>query len=132
MPLVAAEQFVRSLTNQGYFDILSRALRDKVHRNDGRRRNWFLQTFYDFRQRSFELASIELYRHMSSAQKRSCLRCVGQLIVFEGFSITDGVRRPGAALLIHQRQEQTRIKPAAEKYSDRDITQQMAPDCGLV
>src|SRR6266516_553018 len=45
--LVTPEQFIRSLTNEGNFHILSCALGDKIHRDDGRSRDWFFQTFHD-------------------------------------------------------------------------------------
>ena len=125
MPLVAAEQFVRSLADQGYFDILPRALRDKIHRDDGRSRNRFFQTFHDLWKRSFKFGLVKLHRHMPSAQKGGCLRCIGQLVIFEALSVADGVCRPRAALLIHQRQEQARVKAAAEKDSDRHVAEQM-------
>ena len=83
MPFVSAEQLVRPLTDQGNFDILPRALRDEVHRDDGGRRNRFFQTFHDSRKRSFKLGLIELYSDMPSAKKSGGLLCIGQFVVFE-------------------------------------------------
>src|ERR1700730_15334889 len=101
MPFVAAEQFIRSLADQSHLDILSRALRDKIHRDDGRSRNWLFQTFHDFWKRWFEFGPVKLYRHMASAQKSGCLPCIGQLVVFKGLSVPYGVGRPRAALFVH-------------------------------
>src|SRR5438552_5548279 len=106
MPFVASEQFVRSLTDQGYFDIPSRALRDEIHRDDGGSRDWLFQTFHDLWKRSFEFGPVKLDRHMARAQKSGCLLCIGQLVILEGFSVPYGVGRPRAALFVHQRQEQ--------------------------
>src|SRR6267378_1636170 len=73
MPLVAAKQFVRSLANEGNFNILSRALRDEIHRDDGRCCNWFFKAFHDLWKRSFEFGLIKLHRYVPGAEKRSSL-----------------------------------------------------------
>src|SRR5437773_252235 len=101
MPFVAAEQFVRPLADQSHLDILSRALRDEIHRDNGRSRNWLLETFHDFWKRSFKFGPVELYRHVASAQKSGRLLCIGQLVVFEGLAVTYRVCRPRAALFVH-------------------------------
>src|SRR5712692_5417569 len=113
MPFVTAEEFVRPLTDQRDFDILARASRDEIHRNNGRSCNGLLQTFHDLWKRSFEFGPVKLYRDMTSTQKSGRLLCIGQLVVFEGLSITYRVSWPGTALFIHQRQEQARVKSAA-------------------
>src|SRR6266446_1274057 len=105
MPFVAAEQFVRSLTDQRDFDILARTSRDEIHRNNRRSRDWLLQTFHDLWKRSFEFDPVKLYRDVASAQKSGRLLCIGQFVIGESFAIAYGVGRPGAALFVHQRQE---------------------------
>src|SRR6266478_3401432 len=122
MPFIAAEQFVGSLTDQSHFDILSRALRDEVHRNDGRSRDWLFQALYDFWQGALKFPLVEPYRDVPRSQNRSCFRCICELIVLKRFSVTDGVRWPGPTLLVHQREKQTGIKPPAKKYSYWDVT----------
>src|SRR6266704_1896109 len=106
MPFVAAEQFVGPLTDQRHLNIVSRALRDEIHRDDGRRRNWLFQTFHDLWKRSFEFGPVKPDRDVASAQKRGCLLRVSQLIIFKRFAVAYGVGWPGAALFVHQRQEQ--------------------------
>ena len=101
MPFVSAKQFIWPLTYQGNLHILSRPLRDEIHRNDGRSRNGFLQTLHDPWQRSFKLGSVELYHHMPGAKKRGRLRCVGQLVVLKCLAVTYCVSGPGAALFVH-------------------------------
>src|SRR6266403_605191 len=119
MPFVAAEQLVRSLADQSHLDILARALRDEIHRDDGGSRDWLFQTFHDLWKRSFEFGLVKLHRHMASSQKSGCLLGIRQLVIFESLAVTDSVCWPRAALFIHQRQEKARIKPPAEKNSDR-------------
>src|SRR5438477_517458 len=101
MPFVATEQFVRPLADQSHLDILSRALRDEIHRDNGRSRNWLLETFHDLWKRSFKFGSVKLDRHMASAQKSGRLPCIGQLVIGESFAVTYGVGRPRAALFVH-------------------------------
>src|SRR5205814_4935496 len=101
MPFVAAEQFVRPLADQSHLDILSRALRNEVHRDNRRGCNRLLETFHDLWKRSFEFGSVKLDRHMASAQKNGRLLCIRQLVVFEGLSVPYGVGRPRAALFVH-------------------------------
>src|SRR5258708_26585429 len=105
MPFVAAEQFVRSLTDQGNLHVLARALRDEVHRDNRRSRDWLFQTFHDLWKRSFEFGPVKLYRHMASAQKNGRLLCIRQLVVFEALSVAHRIGRPRAAFFVHQRQE---------------------------
>src|SRR5438093_13297873 len=106
MPFVAAEQFVRSLADQGNLHVLARALRDEIHRDDGGSRDWLFQTFHDLWKRSFEFGPVKLDRHMAGAQKGGRLLCIRQLVVFERFAVAYGVGWPGTALFVHQRQEQ--------------------------
>ena len=95
MPFVAAEQFVRPLADQRNFHILPCPLGNEVHRNNGRCRDRLLQTFHDFRQRSFELGLVKLYRHMPGAQKSRRFRGIRQLVIFEALSVTYRVGWPG-------------------------------------
>ena len=125
MPFVAAEQFVRPLSDQGHFNVLSRALRDEIHRDNGGSRNWFLETFHDLWKRSFKFGPIEPYWDVASAQKSGRLFCIGQLVVFERLSVTYRVCGPGTALFIHQRQEQSRVESAAQKDSDWHVAKKM-------
>ena len=110
MPFIATEQLVRPLTNQSHFDILSRALRNEVHGNDGRSCDWLFQALYDFGQGALEFSLVELYCDVPRSQNRSCFRCICELVVLKRFSITYGVGWPGPALLIHKGEEQTGIK----------------------
>ena len=66
---------------------------------------------------------------MPGAQHGSSFCSVGQLVVPEAFSVTDGVCWPWTTLLIHQREKQTGIKTAAQKYPHRHIAKQVALDC---
>src|SRR6266853_4562449 len=129
VPFVAAEQFVRSLADQSHLDVLSRALRDEIHRDDGGSRDWLFQTFHDLWKRSFEFGPVKLYRHMASAQKNGCLLCIRQLVIFESLAVTHSVCGPRAALFIHQRQEKARIKPPAEENPDRYVAEEVTFDC---
>src|SRR4029450_2084959 len=101
MPGVTAEQFVRPLTDQCNFHILSRALRDEIHGNYGRSCNWFFQACHDLWKRSFEFGPVEFYRLVVSTQKRGCFLRISQLVVCEACSITYRVGRPGTTLFIH-------------------------------
>ena len=71
-------------------------------------------------------APVKLDRYMPRAEESGCFGRVRQLVIFERLSVADGVSRPGPALFVHQRQEQARVKPAAKKYSNRNIAQEMA------
>src|ERR1700730_2601266 len=114
MPFVSAKKLIRALTNQGNFDVLPRALRNKIHRDNGRSCDRLFQEFHNLGQRSLKFSLLKSYRHMPSAQKGSSFRCISDLVVFESLPVPNGVRRPGSALLIHQSQEQTRIETAAQ------------------
>ena len=126
MPFVATEQFIRPLTNQGNLDILSRALRDEVHRNNRRSCDRFFETFHDLWKRAFEFGLIKLHRYVLGAKKGGSLGRISQLIISECLAIADRVCGPGTALLIHQSQEQARVEAAAQKYSDWHIAQKVA------
>ena len=58
---------------------------------------------------------------MTGAQKRGRLGRVGQFIIFKSLSVSDGICGPFSAMLVHQRQQQPGVKPAAQKYSNRNI-----------
>ena len=58
--VVAAEQFVRPLADQGDLHVLPRALADEVHRHDRRRGDRLLQDRHDPRQRALERVAAEL------------------------------------------------------------------------
>ena len=107
MPLISTKQLVGALADKRYLDILSGALRDKVHGDNRRRGNGFLQTFDNLGQRLLELVAIKFYGHMPCAEHCRGFCSVRQLIIVKGFSVTDRVRRPRAVLLVHERQEQS-------------------------
>src|SRR5207244_9540566 len=132
MPLISTKQLVGTLADKRYLDILSCALRDKVHGDNRRRGNGFLQTFDNLGQRLLELVAIKFYGHMPCAEHCRGFCSVRQLIISEGFSVTDRVRRPRPALLIDQRKKQPGVETTAKKYPYRHIAQQVATDCDLV
>ena len=76
VPLITAEQFIWALADERNFDILAGPLRNKIHRNNGRSCDWFLQAFYDTCERLFEFASVELHRDVTSSQGSRRLRCI--------------------------------------------------------
>src|SRR5262249_17264607 len=91
---VTAKELVWALTDEGNFDILACALRDKIHRNNRRSCDWFFQAFYDPRQRLLEVALVEPHGYVLGPKKRGCLRCVNQLIIAVCLSVSYGVGGP--------------------------------------
>src|SRR5205807_186352 len=102
MPLVSAEELVRSLTNQRNFYVFACSLRNKIHRHDRRRCDRFFETVYDFWKRSFELRLVDLNCNMPSPQNLRGFRCILQFIILEAIAISDRVSRPRSPMFVHQ------------------------------
>src|SRR5437763_15212262 len=125
MPIVAAEQLIRSLPHQRYLNVLPRPLRHEIHRENGRSSYGFFQTLHDLWQRSLKFGSVEFHRHVASAQKHGRFPCIRELVISKHLPVSYRVCRPGPALLIHQSEEQARVKAAAQEDSYRHITKKM-------
>src|SRR5262245_5168919 len=132
MPLVAAKQLVGSLSNQSDLHVLSGALGHEIHRHDRGRRHRLFKTRNNPWQRSLEFLAIELDLNVLGPQQRGGLGRIFQLVVFEGLTVSDGVGAPWSAVLVHEREKESRIKAAAKEDAHRNVAQQVTADSGPV
>ena len=92
---------------------------NEVHRDDGRGGDGFFETGDNLGQGALELGLVEFDLDVFGAQEPGGFGGVAQFVVLEGIAVADGISRPGAALLVHEGQEQAGIESAAEKQADR-------------
>ena len=78
-----------------------------------------------FGQRLFKFLLVEPHLSMPRAQQRRSFGGVNEFIVRKTFAVADGVGRPVAAMLVHQRQQQPRIQSAAQENAHRHVGQQV-------
>src|SRR5215472_1843620 len=102
MPLVSAEQLVRSLAVQSDLHILSRAPAYEIHRNDRRSGDGLLETGHNLGKRSLECPLVDFDGGMFGAESGGRFRGIRQFIVFKAFAVPDRKRRPLASSFVHQ------------------------------
>ena len=90
---IAPEQFVRPLTDKGDFDILPGSLRHKIHWNDRRGGNGFLQTFHDLRHRALKLNHVEHHCHVPGTKNSNYIDLSATFELGSGWGVNGHVGR---------------------------------------
>src|SRR5205085_11186927 len=126
MSAISAKQFIRSLSDQRHFDILSGSLTNKIHWNNRRCSDRFLKTSHNLWERFFKC---RLRQDDGSVNRRQLTRrfgAIGQLIVSVACAVSHGIRGPGLSIQIHESQQQPRINSTAEEQANGHITDKMS------